>query len=200
MQLGWTQYAHGWQSRVSGQLMLARYQPMLRLFYRDTRGVAAIELGLTGMVLILAVLNVVDVGVYAYKKMQVADAAQVGAQAAWKTCYLSSMLPATQNCPGLNAAITSAIQSTSLGTAVTLASDYPQEGYYCVNGSGMLQAVGSLSSPPASCSAAGNSNVGPGDYVQVGVTYGYSSVFPNLTVMAALNISSITVTSWMRLD
>ena len=113
--------------------MLARYQPMLRLFCRDTRGVAAIEMSLCGLMLILGILNVVDVGVYAYKKMQVANAAQVGAQAAWSTCNLSSMLPATQNCPPLNAAITTAIQSTSLGTAVTLASGYPQEGYYCVN-------------------------------------------------------------------
>jgi hypothetical protein len=111
------------------------------------------------------------------------------------------MLPATQNCAGLNAAITTAIQSTSLGTAVTLAAGYPQEGYYCVNTtSGALQAVGSLASPPANCSAAGNSSVAPGDYVQVGVTYGYSSVFSSLSVMAALNISSITMTSWMRMD
>jgi TadE-like protein len=180
--------------------MLARYQVTLRPFCRDTRGVAAIEMALAGMMLILAVLNVVDVGVYGYKKMQVVNAAQVGAQAAWKNCPLSSQLPATQNCPGLNAAITTAIQSTSLQTAVKLASGYPQEGYYCVNGSGVLQAVGSLASPPANCSAAGNANVAPGDYVQVGVTYSYASIFPNLTVMAALHISSITTTSWMRLD
>jgi TadE-like protein len=180
--------------------MLARYQTKLRLFCRDTRGVAAIEMGLAGMMLVLAVLNVVDVGVYAYKKMQVANAAQVGAQAAWNTCDLSSLLPATQNCPGLNATITTAIQSTSLGTAVTLASGYPQEGYYCVNGSGVLQAVGSLSSPPANCSAAGNSNVASGDYIQVAVTCPYASLFPNLTVMGALKISSIATTGWMRLD
>jgi hypothetical protein len=180
--------------------MLSRYQAALRLFCHDTRGVAAIEMALVGMMLILGVLNVVDFGIYAYKKMQVADAAQVGAQAAWKTCYLSSMLPVTQNCPPLNGAITNAIQSTSLGTAVTLTSGYPQEGYYCVNGSGTLQAVGSLASPPADCSAVGNAGVAPGDYIQVAVTYGYASVFPNLTVMAALGITSITTTAWMRVD
>lgn len=174
---------------------------MLRLFYRDTRGVAAIEMGLTGLMLVLGVLNVVDFGIYAYKKMEVANAAQVGAQAAWKTCYdASSMLPATQNCAGLNAAITTAIQSTSLGTGATLAAGYPQEGYYCANTSGALQAVGSLSSKPANCSAAGNASVAPGDYIQVAVTYRYASLFPNLTVMSALNISSITTTGWMRLD
>jgi Flp pilus assembly protein TadG len=180
--------------------MLARYQTKLRLFCHDTRGVAAIEMALAGMMLVLAVLNVVDVGAYAYKKMQVTNAAQVGAQTAWYICNNSSMLPATQKCSGLNAAITTAIQSTSLSTAVTLASGYPQEGYYCVNGSGVLQAVGSLASPPADCSAAGNANAAPADYIQVAATYSYSPVFPNLTVMGALQISSITQTSWMRLD
>ena len=180
--------------------MLARLQPMLRLFWRDTRGVAAVEMGLAGIMLVLGVLNVVDFGVYAYKKMQVDNAAQVGAQAAWKTCYdPSSMLPATQNCAGLNAAITAAIQSTTLGNTVTLAAGYPVEGYYCPNASGVLQAVGSLGNEPANCAAAGNANASPGDYIQVAVTYRYASLFPKLTVMAALKISTITMTSWMRL-
>jgi hypothetical protein len=110
------------------------------------------------------------------------------------------MLPATQNCAGLNAAITTAIQSMSLGTGVTLAAGYPLEGYYCLNASGALQVVGSLSSKPVDCSAAGNPGVAPGDYIQVAVTYKYAPLFRNLTVMSALNISSITTTSWMRLD
>jgi len=181
--------------------MLWHFKSTVHSFYRDTRGVAAIEMALVSMMLILGVLNVVDFGMYAYKKMEVADAAQVGAQTAWKTCdNASTMLPATQKCAGLNAAITTAIQSMSLGTGVTLAAGYPLEGYYCVNTSGALQVVGSLSSKPVDCTAAGNPGLTPGDYIQVAVTYKYASLFPNLTVMAALNISSITTTSWMRLD
>jgi Flp pilus assembly protein TadG len=180
--------------------MLARYQAKVRLFCRDTRGAAAIETAITSLMLAVAVLNGVDIGFYAYKKMEVQNAAQVGAEAAWKTCYdISSMLPATQNCAGLNGAITAAIQSTSLGTAVTLASGYPQEGYYCVNASGALQSVGSLTSKPSNCSAAGNSSVAPGDYIQVAVNYSYVPLFRSLTVIAALGITSITTTSWMRL-
>ena len=118
----------------------------MRSFYRDTRGVAAIEMALASLMLILGVLNVVDFGIYAYKGMEVANAAQVAAQTAWKKCDdPSTMLPATQNCAGLNAAITTAIQSMSLGTGVTLAAGYPLEGYYCLNASGALQVVGSLS-------------------------------------------------------
>ena len=165
--------------------MLARYQRTLRSFCRDTRGVAAIEMAFVALLLVVTVLNGVDVGLYAYKSMEVKNAAQVGAQAAWKTCYdSSSMLPATQNCAGLNNAITTAIQSTTLGTAVTLASGYPQEGYYCANSSGALQSVGSLSNKPANCSAAGNANVAPGDYIQVAVSYPYASLFPGLTVLS----------------
>src|ERR1700688_1725398 len=104
---------------------------MLRALRCDTQGTAAIEFAGVAMLLAVGVLNAVDLGYYEYQRMEVENAAEVGAQIAWKTCYdQSSMLPATQNCPGLNTAITSAIQSTSLGTAVSLGSGYPAEGYY----------------------------------------------------------------------
>ena len=173
---------------------------MLRLFCRDTRGTAAIELAGAAMLMIVGVLNAVDLGLYEYKRMEVENAAQVGAQAAWKTCYdTSTMLPATENCAGLNNAITTAIQSASLGTAISLASGYPAEGYYCVNTSGALQSVGSLSDKPANCSSVGNSSASPGDYLQVGVTYAYAPLFPGITVMSMWGVSSINMTSWMRL-
>lgn len=171
-----------------------------RLFRRDTRGVAAVEFSIAATMLIVGILNAVDLGLYEYRRMQVENAAQVGAQAAWKACYdTSAMLPATTKCTGLNDAITAAIQSTSLGTAVSLTSGYPTEGYYCVNTSGVLQSVGDLSSRPANCSDAGNSSTLPGDYIQVSVSYAYAPLFSNLTVMGASGISSISMTSWMRL-
>ncbi len=106
----------------------------------ETRATAAIEFAGAASLLSVGLLNAVDVGYYMYQRMQVENAAQVGAQAAWKTCT-QSMLPATQNCSGLNMAIAAAIHSTSLGTAVGLASGYPAEGYYCVDGSDALQAM-----------------------------------------------------------
>jgi len=171
----------------------------LRSLRKDRRGTAAIEFAGMAMVLVVGVLNAVDLGYYMYQRMEVENAAEVGAQAAWQTCYdQSTMLPATTNCSGLNAAITAAIHSTSLGSAVSLASGYPTEGYYCVNSSNQLQAVGSLSAKPIDCSAAGNSNMGPGDYIQVGVTYTYAPLF-GITVMTASGINSISMTSWMLL-
>lgn len=173
----------------------------------DTGGIAALEFALVGMFLVVGLLNAIDVGYYTYQRMTVENVAQAGAQAAWKNCNdSSSMLPATQNCTTANGAaqnlddaITAAIQGSSLGTAVSLTSGYPAEGYYCVNTSGALQAVGSLSNKPADCSAAGNSSVSPGDYIQVGVTYGYTPLFPGISVMGASGIKAISMTAWMRL-
>jgi Flp pilus assembly protein TadG len=180
--------------------MLTRSSSLLRLFRRDTSGTAAIDFAAASMLLIVGVLNAVDVGIYEYRRMEVENAAQAGAQSAWKTCYdTSTMLPATVNCAGLNSAITAAIQSTSIGTNVSLSSGYPTEGYYCVNGSGVLQSVGSLSNKPTDCSAVGNSSARPGDYIQVQVSSPYTPLFSNMTVMGAMGISSITMTSWMRL-
>jgi Flp pilus assembly protein TadG len=169
----------------------------LRPFAREERASAAIEFAATASLLSVGLLNAVDMGYYMYQRMQVENAAQVGAQAAWKTC--TNTLPATQNCSGLNAAITAAIHSTSLGAAVSLASGYPTEGYYCVNTSNALQSVGSLSNRPSDCSAAGNAGATPGDYIQVRVNYSYAPLFPGITVMSATGIKSITMTSWMRL-
>jgi len=180
--------------------MAHRLLTALQACRRDCRGVAAVEFSIAATMIIVAVLNGVDVGLYEYRRMQVENAAQVGAQAAWKACYdTSSMLPATTKCSGLNDAITAAIHSTSLGTAVSVASGFPQEGYYCVNSSGALQSVGDVSNKPANCSAAGNAAILPGDYLQVGVTFVYTPLFSNLTVMGASGITSITMTSWMRL-
>jgi len=146
------------------------------------------------------VLNTVDLGYYIYLRMEVENAAQIGAQAAWKTCYDPSyMLPATQNCPGLNDAITAAVKSTTLGTKVSVASGYPVEGYYCVTTSKALQQVGSLTSKPANCSEAGDATTTPADYIQVRVTFAYSPIFSGATIMGSSGITSITQTSWMRL-
>ena len=193
---------HRRAQRDAGLLMFMRSELMLRRFCRNTRGTAAIEFAGAAMLLVAGLLNAVDVGYYEYRRMEVENAAEIGAQAAWQTCDpTKSMLPATQNCPGLSAAVTAAIQSTSLGTNVSLASGYPAEGYYCVNSSGALQMIASVpsASPPTNCSATGNPNVPPGDYIQVGVTFGYAPLFPGVTVMSVWGITSIGMTSLMRL-
>jgi Flp pilus assembly protein TadG len=180
--------------------MLMRSKNLFRTFCVATQGTAAIEFAGAAIFLVTGLLNAVDLGFYVYRRMEVENAAQVGAQTAWSICKdISTMLPATQKCVGLNAAITTAIQSTSLGNAVSLATGFPTEGYYCINSSGTMQSVGSLSSKPLDCTAAGNPSTSPGDYIQVGVTFTYAPLFPGVTVMSAWGITSINKTSWMRL-
>ena len=180
--------------------MKTRASALLGNFQGDTEGVAAVEFALLAMLLITAALNAFDIGRFAYQRMQVENASYDGAQAAWKTCNDPiTMLPATQNCSGLSAAVTTAVQSTSLGSAVALPSSGLVEGYYCVNATNSLQAVGTLTSKPANCAAAGNASATPGDYLQVTVTFTYAPMFPGITVMGTRGTSAITRTSWMRL-
>jgi Flp pilus assembly protein TadG len=100
----------------------------------DRRGVAAIEFAVFAGLISVGMLNVTDIAVYVFQRMQVEYATQAGAQAAWHTCDINH-LPATNNCSGLSTAVQNAVQSTSLGTRVTLQSGSPSEGYYCVNAS-----------------------------------------------------------------
>src|SRR5579872_5195020 len=128
MRVGWTYPTRRRASRYAGQLMAP--SSTRQLFRRDARGTAAIEFAAATMLLLIGLLNAIDLSFYALKRMDVENAAEIGAQAAWKACADSSRLPATQNCSGLNDAITTAIQATSLGSSVSVASGSPSEGYY----------------------------------------------------------------------
>lgn len=168
-----------------------------RSFRKDCRGMAAVEFSALAGFLSLAVVNVSDIGIYLYKRMQVENAALVGAMSALKACD-ASHLPATVNCPGLAAAVTAAIQSTSLGAAVTLSGGAVSEGYYCVNASNALQYVSSVANKPADCSAAGMAALQPADYLQVSVTYTYSPIFAGISV-AGMFTTPMTKTTMVRM-
>jgi Flp pilus assembly protein TadG len=144
-------------------------------FSTDQRGVAAIEFGFFAIFLSLALVNVTDVSIYIYQRMQAENATEIAAQAAWKACDLSQ-LPATTNCAVLAATnIQSALESTSLRTRVSLISGSPSDGYYCVNSANALQYVSDVSSKPADCTAAGTPSLQPGHYIQVQTTFPYST-------------------------
>ncbi len=168
-----------------------------REIWTDQRGVAAIEFGFFSIFLSLALVNVADVSIYIYQRMQAENATQVAAQAAWKACDLSQ-LPATTNCAGLATAIQNALGSTSLGTRVSLISGSPAEGYYCVNASNTLQYVSDVSSKPADCAAAGMPSLQPGDYIQVQTTFPYAPLFPGLSITGTF-ATPINRTAIMRL-
>jgi len=164
----------------------------------DQRGTSAIEFSFFAGLLSLGMLNMTDVSIYLYQRLELENAAQMGVQAAWKTCDPNNnQLPATTNCPGLTTAITNAVQSTSLGTSVQSGS--PAEGYYCVNSSGALQYISAVSSKPADCTAAGMPSLQPADYIQITTKFAYAPLFPGITV-AGTFATPITKTAMMRLQ
>ena len=196
MHISKTLHCFGSGRRVGRRL---RAQPQ-RYFSSDERGTSAIEFAFFASILSFAILNVADISIYLYKRMQVENATQMGAQAAWNACDPSqNQLPATTNCPSLTTAITNAIHSTSLSTAVSLQAGSPAEGYYCVNSSGQLQYVSSVSSKPADCTVAGVPSNMPGDYITVTASYAYAPIFHGVSVAAAFP-TPIVRTSMMRLD
>ena len=163
---------------------------------RNHDGNTMIEFALIAPVLVLLIMNILDFTMIVWDQMETDYSAQMAAQAAYKTCSTGT-LPAKSNCAGLTTAITTAIQSTSLGNAVSQAAGSPSETYYCVSGT-TLQSVGSYSSPPSpfDCSAAGNAGVTPGDYIEVDVTYAYSPIFTGLSLVSA---QTLTAKSMQRL-
>jgi Flp pilus assembly protein TadG len=171
-------------------------------FWRDTRGAAAVEFVLTLTLLTLPTLNVIDLGLYAYERMQVETAAQAAVQAAWHACATSTQLP-TANCTGVAATMLTAAQSTSLSTNVTLPTVV--EGYYCSNGSGGLALVGSTGTTSTAPTGAGTctsviagSTTAPGDYIQATASAAYAPLFGSLSLLPLP--STISRTAWLRLD
>jgi hypothetical protein len=176
-------------------------------FFADTRGAAAAEFVLWLGVLIVPLLSVVDLGVFAFQKMQLDLASQASVQTAWHLCDSSTKLPATKNCTGLASAITAAARSTSLGDAVIVEDAAIVEGYYCTDGGGPLQlvgATGTLASPltatrPNCDTVTAGSTTPAGDYIQVTVKYTYAPVFTGVSI-AGLLAGEKTRTAWMRLS
>jgi Flp pilus assembly protein TadG len=155
----------------------------LKDFGRATDGASAVEFVLCLSLLVYPLINVFDLGLYVYQRMQVENAAQMGVQAAYNTCSQAYPSPSFTNCGSTGTtAVTSATGTTSLPTAnLSVAT-----GEYLNNakqtGSGTLTAT-----PPSAT----------GDYVAVQVSYPYSPLFGLATVISA---STIVRTHWMRMN
>jgi Flp pilus assembly protein TadG len=153
-------------------------------------GTAMVEFALAAPILVVLVLNLFDFSVLIWSTMQTDNSAQMGAQAAFKLC-VGGTPPALTNCLGLSTAVTTAAQSTSLGTGVTVASGYPSETFYCTSGN-TLQSVGTSPPSPYDCSTAtpSNSAATPGDYIVVQVNYSYTPTFSGLSLASARTLTS----------
>jgi len=173
-----------------------RFLAKLRGFAADESGLAAIEMALVTVLFAGALVNAVEIGRYGVTIMQVNNAAQAGASAAYGACD-AEHVPATTNCSELNAAVDTAVASTTLGTRITRGSY--NEGWYCVNAAKELQFVASPGSKPADCSAAQNPSAAPALYLGVQATYPFTPMFPGLTLAASFT-SPIVRTAWMRMQ
>jgi Flp pilus assembly protein TadG len=160
---------------------------------KNRDGNVIIEFALVAPILVVLIINILDFSMLIWARMQVDYSAQMGAQAAYKTCSTGT-LPAknSTNCPNLNTAVMTAAQSTSLGTAVGLATGSPSEIYYCVSGTTLQSVATYPSSPPADCSAYGSASL-PGDYIEVDVTYSYSPAFAGLSLASAQTLTGKSV-------
>jgi len=175
----------------------------LRAYLSNRRGSAAIEFALVLGMLTIPLMSVIDLGMYTYDKMQVRSAAQVAAQSVWASCGSSSNWPVTRYCTSWQSGINTSAQLTSLATNVTVTSVV--DGYYCVNGSGILTAIGStgtFASPltataPTSCGSGTWETTTPYEFVTVTVSYTYAPVFGGISV-ASLLPTSMTATSTMQ--
>lgn len=175
-----------------------RFLAKLRGFAADESGLAAIEMSLVTVLLAGALINAVEIGRYAVSIMQVDNAAQMAVSAAYGACD-TEHVPATINCPGLNAAVDTAVASTTLGTNITRGGTY-SEGWYCVNASNELQLVATYASPePADCSAVAKPSASPGLYLGVQASYAFKPMFPGFTLAASFT-SPITRTAWARMQ
>lgn len=167
-----------------------------RRFAADQRGVAAVEMALFGTLVVGALLNVVEIGRYAYMSTQVTSAGQAGAYATLASCPATET-PVTTNCNGVEEAVTTAIEGTSLGDAISLDGSLT-EAWYCVDDEGELVEVGQKSEARATnCQEVNSPSDVPGLYVRVRVTCDFEPIFPGLTLAAAFN-DKIVRTAWMR--
>jgi Flp pilus assembly protein TadG len=186
---------------------LAPATTALRQLGAETHGAAAVELVLWLAVLVVPLLSAVDVGVYVFQKMQLQIAAQAAVQYVWQKCDPNlGGVPAFSKCSDLSLAkITSAAQSTSLGTAVTLTSTPSQpaikEGTACATTGSGPQWVGTPSTAIGTAPVSAACPLGPTkpDYITVTASYPYTPVFSGLSVGSLLT-TPIIQTAWMRMN
>jgi len=165
----------------------------------EETGTAAIEFALVVGVLSYSLLNCVDVARYFFMRTALENATQMAAQVGWQKCD-SSKVPATTNCTGFSTAVTTSLQSSQLGAAVTQAVGSPSENWYCVNSSGALVSVAAINTTkPSDCSSVGNASATPGDYIKISTTYAFTPMFPG-TVVAGLLPTTLTSSTMMRLQ
>lgn len=166
-------------------------------FGPDEDGAAAVEFALWLGVALWPLLNVIDVGFYAYDRVQVENGAQMAVQAVSTSCGQLTAPPVLTNCTAVSGVapttlMTNRAQSTSLGTQVTLSAAYE-----CQATSSTTVTVTKVPSTAPAPTCPGTSGSYSGDYIGATVTFTYQPLFNAVTVTSILG-TTITRTYWMR--
>jgi Flp pilus assembly protein TadG len=153
----------------------------LTAYAGEQHGAAAVEMAIWLIFLVPALLNAFDLSLYTYQQMQVKQAAQVAAAAAFASCSQQGYASLSSSCSGFTNIINNAAQTaTSLTSSVTAST---AEGNYCVSGT-----TGGLVTTGCTTTA---------HYLLVTTTFTYTPMFRNVTVTSLLP-SSISSTAWVR--
>jgi hypothetical protein len=188
-------------------------QRVLRRFIRSEGGAAAAEMALWMAAMAVPFFNALDIGFYAYQRMQVEAAAHAAVTAAWHDCNPTAATPAPPpalvSCKGVVSGVLTdmqtAAQSTSLGTNVSLPLASISEGYYCATDSGsltLMTSIGTGDAPPKTAPSVPKCtgvSTNAGDYVSATVSYTYTPVFASASILSLLG-TTVTKTAWLRLD
>jgi Flp pilus assembly protein TadG len=178
-------------------------------YLRRERGSAAVEFAIWIACLVPIVANALDLGIYAFEKVQVSAAGQSAAQAAWTTWYANACTYPTKtvaNCGGngtISTAVGNAInQSTVLGLAspsqITEVTANETSGYYCP-----LATTNALTvvTPAGGNCPSGSANAGAkvGFYYKLQVRFTYRPLFGAASVASLLG-TTMTQDTWIRLQ
>jgi Flp pilus assembly protein TadG len=149
----------------------SRARSMLRRFLSraasDTSGVAAIEFAIIVPLLVMMVVATAEIGMGFYRKMQVEDAVQAGAEWAIRNGFDAN-------------AMSSAVTSATSAPAIS-ASPAPVQFCGCASGSSIMT---------VSCGTICSGGVQAGTYTTVSAQMTYNTILPYRFVPSAYNFSS----------
>jgi Flp pilus assembly protein TadG len=151
---------------------------LLRALLRDRNGVSAIELAICLPLLVGMLLPMVDLGMGAYMKMQLANAVHAGAEYAAKHGFDQT---AIEN------AVTNATAMSGIHADLPAA---PSQVCHCVTGSGNASTLDSGSAAPCTGSCATGTI---GTYVVVNAQVSYSLLFPYPTLTNPVTLTAQSV-------
>lgn len=147
----------------------------LRFLWRNCEGTSAIELALILPVIAAMIVPLTDLGMGAYAKMQVQNAAQAGAEYAAKNAS-----------SGFNATNISTAVTNATGMGGISANPAPSESCACVSGT----TITDTTAPPCSTGCASGSE---GIFVTVNAQATYTTLFPYPGIASPLTLNATSV-------